>query len=137
MVLSHRAKFQLIINFFRVKAISSGLTKSMTQDLRGKNGRHKVIKEERERSLIEHIQQFLTVESHYVRRSANYQYLPEELPIKEMHRRYKKWYAEKGIETQESYDFYHRTFQTRFNLKMKKPKKDVCDLCTDYENTSP
>ena len=26
MVLSHRAKFQLIINFFRVKAISTGLT---------------------------------------------------------------------------------------------------------------
>ena len=25
MVLSHRAKFQLIINFFRVKAISTGL----------------------------------------------------------------------------------------------------------------
>ena len=26
MVLSHRAKFQLIINFFRVKAISTGLS---------------------------------------------------------------------------------------------------------------
>ena len=25
MILSHRAKFQLIINFFRVKAISTGL----------------------------------------------------------------------------------------------------------------
>ena len=28
MVLSHRAKFQLIINFFRVKAIFTGLLKA-------------------------------------------------------------------------------------------------------------
>ena len=30
MVLSHRAKFQLIINFFRVKAISTGLYITVT-----------------------------------------------------------------------------------------------------------
>ena len=53
--------------------------------------------------------------------TANYQFLPEELTIKEMYRMYKKWCMEKGIETQESYDFYHRTFQTRFILKMYKP----------------
>ena len=29
MVLSHRAKFQLIINFFRVKAVSTGLYRSI------------------------------------------------------------------------------------------------------------
>ena len=118
--------------------ISAALSKvtatgSMTQNLRGKNGRHNAIEEERERPVIEHIQQFLTVESHYVRGTANYQYLPEELTIKQMHRMNKKWCTEKGIETQESYDFHRRTFQTRFNLKMHKPKKDVCDLCTAYE----
>ena len=63
----------------------------MTQDLRGKNGRYNTIKEERESPVMEHIQQFLTFESHYVQRTANYQYLPEELTIKvEKHRMYKK-----------------------------------------------
>ena len=32
MVLSHRAKFQLIINFFRVKAISTGLNSVIAWD---------------------------------------------------------------------------------------------------------
>ena len=33
MVLSHRAKFQLIINFFREKAISTGLTAAFCEKL--------------------------------------------------------------------------------------------------------
>ena len=40
-----------------------------------------------------------------------------------MHRMYKKWFTEKGTETHKSYDFYLKTFQTRLNLKMHKPKK--------------
>ena len=36
MVLSHRAKFQLIINFFRVKAISTGLKDAIARTYRKK-----------------------------------------------------------------------------------------------------
>ena len=32
MVLSHRAKFQLVINFFRVKAISTGLRSELEKE---------------------------------------------------------------------------------------------------------
>ena len=34
MVLSHRAKFQLVINFFRVKAVSTGLLRVSTIQLK-------------------------------------------------------------------------------------------------------
>ena len=68
----------------------------MESDLRGKQGKHNAVEEERENKVIEHIQQFLTVESHYVRKDVKYQYFPEELTVKEMHRMYKKWCDNKG-----------------------------------------
>ena len=55
----------------------------------------------------------------------------------EMYRMYKKRCTKKGIETQKSFDFYCKTFQTHSNLKRHKSKKDVCNLCTGYENTFP
>ena len=79
-------------------------------------------KKKEKRLVIDHIQQFLTVESHYVRRDANWQYLPE-VTIKEMHRMYKKWCTERGYEKQENYEFYQRTFKTWFNLSFTNQKR--------------
>ena len=31
-------------------------------------------------------------------------------------------------------DVYYSTFNTEFNLAFHKPKKDLCDLCQEYEN---
>ena len=110
-------------------------TGTMAMDERGKLGNYNTVSAEREVPVIEHIQQFLTVESHYVRRGCKWEYLPEELSVKEMHRMYKKYCAEKGYSKVESYDFYLRTFTSRFNLKFHKPKKDACDMCSIKENT--
>ena len=52
-----------------------------------------------------------------------------------MHRMYKMWCTENGHQIQENYAFYKRTFATRFNLKIHKPKKDVCNFCSVYTNT--
>ena len=110
-------------------------TGTMAMDERGKLGNHNTVSAEREAPVIEHIQQFLTVESHYVRRGCKWEYLPEELSVKEMHRMYKKYCAEKGYSKVESYDFYLQTFTSRFNLKFHKSKKDACDMCSIKENT--
>ena len=34
----------------------------------------------------------------------------------------------------ESYDFYRRTFNTRFKLKFHIPKKDQCDFGKSFKN---
>ena len=59
------------------KRITTALRKATTtgcveSDLRGKQGKHNAVEEDREKNVIEHIQQFLTAESHYVRKDVKY-----------------------------------------------------------------
>ena len=108
-------------------------SETVLADLRGTHNNHANAKVFEDQA-IEHIQKFKCVESHYVRKNASFQYLPEELTIAEMHRIYTKWCAETGYEPR-SYKSYAEIFNKRFNLKFKKPKKDLCDTCTTFENT--
>ena len=90
--------------------------------------------EERQKNVMDHIQLFKVVESHYVRKESKYQYLPDTLNISEMHRMYTEWCDEQGINA-ENYAFYKRVFNENFDLKFHKPKKDECDKCTSFNNT--
>ena len=85
-------------------------------------------------TVIEHINKFKVVESHYVRKTAKEQFFPSELNIQEMHRLYLEFCQEKQY-TPENYDFYKRIFHRRFNLKFLKPKKDQCNKCETYKNS--
>lgn len=76
---------------------------------------------------------FPIVESHYVRQQCNWEFLPEHLSVREMHRLYREWCKENSLKS-ESYDFYLHVFKDRFNLKFNRPKKDVCDYCTSFKN---
>ena len=115
------------------KSVRTTLKKTTTSetvlaDLRGTHNNHGNAK------VFQHIQKFKCVESHYVRKNMSYQYLPEEITIAEMHRIYTKWCAETGYEPR-SYKLYAEIFNKRFNLKFKKPNKDLCGNCTTFENT--
>ena len=101
----------------------SKVTESGTveRDKRGYHNNHKTAKE-REEVVINHIKQFKTIESHYVRKNVKQEYLPQELSVKVMHHMYIEW-CEKQDLNPENYDFYKRVFKARFNLTFQKRKK--------------
>ena len=109
------------------------ITGAPKPDARGRHGKHRTA-EQRERFVMENIQQFKVLESHYVRKEAKYEYLPSELNITEMYRLYIQWLADKPHYPKEEYTFYARVFRERFNLKFQKPKKDECDTCESFRN---
>ena len=97
--------------------------------------KHNAIDPDREILVINHIMQFKTVESHYVRRKATYEYLPPELSVSKMYVMYVKWCSENDPPKKaEKEDFYRRTFKTKFKFKFHMVKKDLCDTCITYRN---
>lgn len=80
-------------------------------------------------NVIQHINMFPRVESHYIRKDSSREYLA----ITGMYRLYKLWATESGLK-QATFHHYADTFNTKFNIGFFKPKKDQCDLCEAYEN---
>ena len=117
----------LAIDEERVRTILKNITETgaIKVDGRGRHGNHKTA-EVIEELVMQHIQQFKVLESHYVHRNAKFEYLPVELSISEMYRMYLERRVEKSYPL-ENYHFYSRVFHERFNLKFQKPKKDICD----------
>ena len=76
---------QMILTAFEKKTATGGLKK----DKRGQHGKQKKLDASREEIVMKHIESFKVVESHYVRKSLlDYQFLPQNLSVKEMHRMY-------------------------------------------------
>lgn len=109
-------------------------------DLRGKhaNRPHKT-RSDTEQSVIEHIKSFPCIESHYLRQKTNRQYLSQDLNISKMHRLYKVWFSENeyfpNVKVASEYQ-YNQIFNSQFNLSFFRPKKDICKLCSEYENAT-
>lgn len=77
---------------------------------------------------------FRTIDSHYVRKESNCEYLPEHLSVAEMHRLYIQRCEEHGHQPQQ-YLIYYKVVKSSFNLKFQQPIKDQCDTCIAYQNT--
>lgn len=109
-------------------------------DLRGKhtNRPHRTASET-EQSAIQHIQSFPCIESHYLRQNSSRQYLSQDLNISKMHRLYKDWISEnenfRNTKVASEYQ-YNQIFNTHFNLSFFRPKKDLCNLCSKYDNST-
>ena len=121
------------------KAVRTVLKKTkpsgvLESDQRGHASDHNKIEEAVTNQIKEHIMLFKTVESHYIRRDSQCQYLPDHLSISEMYRLYCEWCKATAFEAA-SYGWYYNVFKTQFNLKFHKPKKDQCDECVGYYNT--
>lgn len=84
--------------------------------------------------VIEHINKFPKVESHYCRKKTKRFYLDAKLTIAKMYELYKE---ERRLSNEEPCSFYvyKSIFGTKFNLSFFKPKKDLCLICTRYDNT--
>ena len=83
--------------------------------------------------IMNHINKFPTVESHYCRKSSAKQYLPQGLNLAEMYRLYSQECMLSGKPVAKQWAYYD-IFRKEFNLGFHKPKKDQCDFCTKYKH---
>ena len=105
-------------------------------DKKGKSTkRPNMVAESKTASLIEHINLFPRMPSHYTRKDSSREYLEETLSISNMYSLYIEWAKEndKNIATKHHYT---DIFNNQFNIEFFKPKKDCCDKCEGYENAT-
>ncbi|XP_031329351.1 uncharacterized protein LOC116160305 [Photinus pyralis] len=101
------------------------------KDMRGKTGTRKLSSENKQ-VVIDHINKFNVVESHYCRQKSQKKYLEATLTIPKMYDLYLTFCAENGIENPVKLSMYRHIFSTNFNYSFHKPKKDVCETCSTY-----
>ena len=82
-----------------------------------------------------HIKSFELVESHYVRKEIQRQYLPQGLNLAKMYRLYTDWCKENDRTPAKQW-LYEQIFNEDFNLGFFRPKKDLCDMCETFKNSS-
>ncbi|CAH0558805.1 unnamed protein product [Brassicogethes aeneus] len=97
---------------------------------RGKNSPRK-INEASKQSVIDHINKFPAVESHYCRTNTKRNYLESTLSVKKMYDLYLIYCESKQI-TPVKLSMYRFIFNTNFNYSFHVPKKDVCEKCATY-----
>jgi hypothetical protein len=86
------------------------------------------------KSVIDHINSFPRVESHYCRATTNRQYLDVNLSIPLMYQMYCSSYEVPPVKLHK----YREVFMTKFNLSFHVPRKDRCDKCEEMKmNRSP
>lgn len=83
----------------------------------------------------QHIRSFPRIESHYLRKDTSREYLEEGLNLSKMYYLYRAWCADNGKEPAKQW-LYEDIFNKEFNLSFFRPKKDLCDLCEKYKNSS-
>ena len=86
-------------------------------------------------SAIEHIDMFPRMKSHYVRSQSKREYLKEGLNLTRMYSLYVEWAKENNKEVASKHHFCD-IFNSKFNLRFFRPKKDQCDQCEGYKNAN-
>ena len=83
----------------------------------------------------EHINSFPVIESHYCRSSTQKKYLEQSLNLSKMYELYVQNCHETG-RTAAKICTYRKVFNEEFNIGFHKPKKDLCNTCYTYDNSS-
>lgn len=97
----------------------------------GRGGRTEKMKKRDDRiikEVVEDINRFPRVESHYCREKSSKEYLSPQLSISKMYDIYLEEYEDKDPA---SFNTYRRVFKS-LNVSVHKPKKDQCTLCNTY-----
>lgn len=82
--------------------------------------------------VVEHINSFPKLPSHYCRSNSNKQYLDSLLNVNEMYRLYGEKCTELSKEPVTK-SMYRSIFNYDFNLAFHEPKKDACDTCAMHK----
>ena len=105
-----------------------------TPDMRGKIG-HRPRKEADRVSIREHIALIDRVPSHYTRKDSAREYISGELNLRKIYDLYMSWCAEKLIVPCKR-SLYEHVFRSEYNISFHSPKKDQCEYCTKYANST-
>ncbi|KAH9643177.1 hypothetical protein HF086_010629 [Spodoptera exigua] len=105
-------------------------------DQRGRHINHpKIINEDIVRSVIDHVEAFSPVESHYTRQKSSKKYLEASLSFPKMFKLYNEWFdSNKYYSKATTVRQYRDIINKNINIGFHKPKKDVCEQCHIYEN---
>lgn len=100
-------------------------------------GKHLVAKvsDEIKSGIRNHISSIPTVESHYTRANTQRKYINGDKTLVQLYKDYK-------IDCQENdkpfakLSMYRHIFNYEFNISFHSPKKDICEICVNYENSN-
>lgn len=107
----------------------------LSEDQRGKHNQHVSVDESVKNDIREHIKSIPKIESHYLRAQTSRNYIDGGKTISDLHRDYMNQCKHDGRKYG-NYVMYSRIFNREFNIGFFIPKKDRCELCVAYENSS-
>ncbi|KAJ8909480.1 hypothetical protein NQ315_015410 [Exocentrus adspersus] len=96
------------------------------EDFRGKHTNHVSVDISIRKGVKEHIESIPRIESHYCRADTKREFIEEIIQL---------CVKKKNINSA-SYRTYYEIFTKEFNIGFFCPRKDQCDLCTEYTNVS-
>ena len=120
---------KMVYNVHEKKDPVSGVIKV---DGRGKHSNHFKVDEVQRKFVIDHINSFPVIESHYCRAKTNKKYLEPGLNIEKMYDLYKSQCIDQGHSAVKS-SYYRYVFNNFFNIGFHVPKTDRCDRCEEYK----
>ena len=94
------------------------------------SNRGTVLSDDTKKKVLNHLNRFPTVPSHYRRKETNKRYFESDMTIATMYRLFKEEHPEVKIHL----TTYSKIVKT-LNIGFYKPKNDQCSLCTSYKNT--
>lgn len=86
--------------------------------------------------IIDHINSFPRVPSHYCRKDTNKEYLPGDMNLQIMYNLYVDKCRELNIQPEKLW-FYRHIFKTEFHISVHIPRKDMCDKCFSFNQLTP
>lgn len=88
-------------------------------------------------SVLEHLANFSTVESHYTRKDSTRKYLDRSLSFPKMYKLYQEWFdSNKYTNKVTSVRQYRDIVNKNLNISFHKPKKNICEECHIFENNN-
>lgn len=107
----------------------------VNEDLRGRHGNHKQVDPQVKENVRRHINSIPRIESHYLRHQTTREFIEGGKTITDLYRDYKEECIRSNIPFVHR-NIYSQIFYNEFNLSFFIPKKDQCDLCAAYNNST-
>ncbi|XP_052755623.1 uncharacterized protein LOC128202420 [Galleria mellonella] len=121
-----------VIRTVRSKIDEHGI---LAQDLRGQHNNHARVDKQLLNDIKEFIDSIPRIESHYIRQYSTREYIDGGKTISDLFRDFKVAQNENN-KAAGRYCTFYKVFTQDYNISFFRPKKDQCDLCLQYNNTT-